>query len=131
MTRSRGQRYVLEADVGCVMCSGAIKDCTHLFFECPLVQPVWTAAALGGIDVTSAATFWRSIYQGPFQREAEWKTIFTTLWAIWLHRNKIIFRGRLPSIDAVQHDVRWIAHFWHLGGTPHAITDPYYLSFLQ
>ena len=61
MMRSLRQRYVPEADVGCVMCSGATEDCTHLFFECPLVQPVWTAAALGGIDATSAAAFWRSI----------------------------------------------------------------------
>ena len=131
MTQSWQQRYVPEADAGCVMCSGAIEDCTHLFFECPLVQPVWTAAALGGIDAMSAAAFWRLICQGPFRWEAEWKTIFATLWAIWLHRNEIIFRGRLPSTDAVQHDARWIAHSWHPGGTPHAVTDPYYWSFLQ
>ena len=110
MTRSRRQRYVPEADAGCVMCFDAIEDYTHQFFECPLGQPVWTAAALGGIDATSAAAFWRSICQGPFRREAEWKTIFATLWAIWLHRNEIIFRGRLPFTDAVQHDARWIPH---------------------
>ena len=82
MTRSLRQRFVPEADAGCVMCSDATEDCSHLFFECPLVQPVWTGAALRGIDATSAAAFWRSTCQGPFRREAEWQTIFATLWAI-------------------------------------------------
>ena len=131
MTRSQRQRYVQEVDAGCVMCSGAIEDCTHLFFECPLVQPVWTAAAMGGIDATLAAAFWCSICQWPFRRKAEWKTIFATLWAIWPHWNEIIFRVRPASTDTVQHDVRWIAHSWHPGGTPHAVTNPYYRSFLQ
>ena len=101
MTRSLRQRFVGEADDGCVMCFGATEDCSYLFFECPLVQPVWIAVALGEIDVTAGDAFWRSICQGPFRREAEWQTIFATLWAIWLHRNEIIFRGRLPFTDAV------------------------------
>ena len=58
MTQALRQRYVPEADVGCVMCSATTEDCTHLFFECPLVQPVWAAAALEGFDTTSADAFW-------------------------------------------------------------------------
>ena len=131
MTRALRQRYVPGADAGCVMCSATMEDCTHLFFECPLVQPVWAAAAVEGLDITSADAFWRSLSQGPFRREAEWRTIFATLWAIWLHRNEIIFRGRLPSTDTVQHEARWIAQSWHLGGANHAVTDPQYRSFLQ
>ena len=130
-TRALRQRYVPEADAGCVMCSATIEDCTHLFFECPLVQPLWAAAALEGLDTTSADALWGSLCQGPFRREAECRTIFATLWAIWLHRNEIIFRGRLPSTDAVQHEARWIAQSWHLGGTNHAVIDPQYRSFLQ
>ena len=131
MTRALRQRYVPEADASCVMCSSMFEDCTHLFFECPLVQPMWAAAALDGLDTTSADAFWRSLCQGPFRREVEWRTIFATLWAIWLHRNEIIFRGRLPSTDAVQYDARWIAQYWHLGVNNHAVTDPQYRSFLQ
>ena len=119
MMRSLWQRFVPEANDGCVMYYGATEDCSHLFFECPLVQSVWTAAALGEIDVTVGDTFWQSICQGPFRREAEWQTIFATLWAIWLHRNEIIFRGRPPSTDAVQHAARGIARSWHLGGMTH------------
>ena len=46
---------------------------------------------------------------GPFRCTAEWHTIFANLWAIWLHRNEVVFRGRSPSVDAIQHDARGIA----------------------
>ena len=124
MTQSIGNQKICKFRcpqilVMTIMCSGTTEDCSHLFFECPLVQPVWTAAALGGIDVTAGDTFWQSICQGLFRREVEWQTIFATLWAIWLHWNEIIFRGRPPSTDAVQHAARGIARSWHLGGTTH------------
>ena len=64
MTRSLRQRFIPEADDGCVMCSSATEDCSHLFFECPLVQTVWNEAALEGIDVTAADAFWQSICHG-------------------------------------------------------------------
>ena len=54
---------------------------------------------------------------GPFRRAAEWNTIFANLWAIWLHRNEVVFRGRSPSVDAIQHDARGIAYSWNRGGS--------------
>ena len=66
MTCALRQRYVPGADAGCVMCSATMEDCTHLFFECPLVQTVWAATAVEGLDTTSADAFWRSLSQGPF-----------------------------------------------------------------
>ena len=116
MTRAARQWIFPDAAADCVMCSGATEDCSHLFFECPTVQGVWTTTCPGGPDCTSADAFWQSMCQGPFRRATEWQTIFAILWAIWLHRNDIIFRGRSPSPDAIQHDAQGIAHSWHLGG---------------
>ena len=118
------QRFVPDVDAGCVMCSDTTEDCSHLFFECPMVQPEWIAASLGGIDVKAGDAFWHSICQGPFRREAEWQNILATLWAIWLHRNEIIFKGRLPSTDVVQHSARGMARSWHLGGMTHSGLAP-------
>ena len=36
MTRSRLQRTVPDAPAECPLCAGAMEDCPHLFFVCPL-----------------------------------------------------------------------------------------------
>ena len=47
---------------------------------------------------SSDEAFWSSLRDDSFRREMDW-----TLWAIWLHRNEVIFRGVAPSGDAIQH----------------------------
>ena len=66
--------------------------------------------------MSSEEAFWRSLGDGPFRRKAEWQTIFAILWSLLTHKNKVIARGRLPSVDAIQHDAREFASFWHRGG---------------
>ena len=34
-------------------------------------------------------------------REAEWQTIFATLWSLWTHRKEVIFKGRTLFVDAI------------------------------
>ena len=115
MIRALRQQMVPNSPVECPLCAGAVEDCSHLFFACPLAQAVWQAASVGRLRVSLEEAFWRSLSDGPFCRETEWQTIFATLWSLWAHRNKVIFRGRTPSIDAIQHDARGFASFWHKG----------------
>ena len=112
MTRALRQWMVPNSPVECPLCAGAVEDCSHLFFACPLAQVVWQATNVGRLVVSSEEAFWRSLGDGPFRREAEWQTIFATLWSLWTHKNKVIFRGRTPSVDAIQHDAREFASFW-------------------
>ena len=114
MTRSLRQRFVLDAATDYALCSGAVEDCSHLFFECPSSQTVWRTAKIADVDFSSGEAFWRSLVQGTGRREAQWQTIFATLWAIWLHRNEVIFRGRPASSDAIQHEAGVLSRAWHL-----------------
>ena len=98
------------------LCARAVEDCTHLFFACPLAQEVWQAAGVGRLVGTSEEAFWQSLSGGSFRREAEWQTIFATLWSIWTHRNEVIFRGCTPSADAIQHNAKGFASFLNRGG---------------
>ena len=68
------------------------------------------------IDTSSLGAFWRSIGNRPYRRKTEWQGIFAILWSIWSHRNEVIFRGRSPSVDAIQHDVRGLTILWNQGG---------------
>ena len=69
-----------------------------------------------GLVTSTADSFWQSISGGPFRRASEWQSIFATLWAIWLHQNEVVFRGRPPSADAIQHDLRGLTYFRNRGG---------------
>ena len=38
--------------------------------------------------------------------------ILAVLWAIWLHWNEVMFRGKPASIDSVLHEVEGLMGFW-------------------
>ena len=42
-------------------------------------------------------------------------SLFATLWAIWINRNEVIFRGQTPVVDAILHDARGLAISWKQG----------------
>ena len=100
-----------DSPVECPLCARAVEDCQHLFFACSLAQEVWRAADVGRLVTTSEEAFWQSLCGGAFRREAEWQSIFATLWSIWTHRNEVIFRGCPPSADAIQHNARGLRLF--------------------
>ena len=79
------------------------EDCSHLFFQCSLAQEAWRGTVVARLSVTSEKAFWSSLSRGFFRQEADWRRIFATLWAIWIHKNEIIFRGISPSGDAIMH----------------------------
>ena len=116
ITRSLRQRFCPDAPTECPLCAGAAEDCSHLFFECQFAQMAWRVTHMSGLDKSAAASFWRSISVGPFRCASEWQSIFATLWSIWLHRNEVVFKGRPPSAEAIQHDLRGLMYFWNRGG---------------
>ena len=124
MTRSLRQRIVPDSPVECAVCARAVEDYLHLFFALPLAQEVWLAAGVGWLVVTSEEALWRSFSGGSFCREAEWQTIFATLWSIRTHRNEVIFRSCTPSADAIQHNAMGFESFWHRGGLGPSTTVP-------
>ena len=116
MTRSYRQRMAPASETECILCRGAVEDCEHLFVTCPFAASVWQLARVAQIDTLSLEAFWRSIGDGPYRRTAEWQGIFAILWFIWSYRNEVIFRGRFPSVDAIQHDAQGLAILWNRGG---------------
>ena len=116
MTGSLQQRFYPDAPVECPLCAGAAEDCSHLFFEGRFAQMAWRATTTCCLVTSSADSFWQSISRGPFRHASEWQSIFAMLWSIWLHRNDVVFKGRPPSVNAIQHDARRLTLFWQQGG---------------
>ena len=116
MTRSYWKLMAPASETECALCTGAVEDCERLFVTCPFASSVWQLARVAQIDISSLKAFWRSIGDGPYRRKAEWQGIFAILWSIWSHRNEVIFRGRSPSVDAIQHNARGLTILWNRGG---------------
>ena len=103
VTRVMRRRMIPGAIVSFLLCAGEDEDCSHLFFACPMVQEAWRAAGVARLVVSSDKAFWNSLIDSALRREMDWRQVFVTLWAIWLHRNEVIFSGVVPSGDAIQH----------------------------
>ena len=103
MTRVIRRHIVPGAVVSCSLCAGEDKDCSHLFFTCPIVQEAWRTGGVAHLVASSDEVFWSSLIDGSFRRETDWRQAFAMLWAIWLHRNEVIFRGVTHSSDAIIH----------------------------
>ena len=116
MTRAMRQRMFSDSPVSCPLCGEGTEDCSHLFFRCSLAQETWWAAAVARLSVTSEEAFWSSLSGGFFRREADWRRIFAILWAIWIHKNEVVFRGISPSGDAILHTAEGFYFSWHRGG---------------
>ena len=116
LTRSRRWLLIPDALAECALCARAVEDCEHLFITCPFASSVWRGASVDRLELSSWEDFWRSIGDGPNRLIAEWQRIFAILWSIWCHRNEVIFRGRTPSVDAIQHDARGLDISWSRRG---------------
>ena len=106
MTRAMRHRLFPVAVVNCPLCDGEVEDCSHLFFTCPMVQEAWWTAGVAHLVASSDEEFWSSLIDSSFRRETVWRRVFATPWAIWVHRNDVIFRGVAPLGDAIQHAAR-------------------------
>ena len=116
LTRAMRHRFVPGAITNCPLCDGEIEDCSHLFFTCPMVQEAWRTSGAARPTVSSDEEFWSSFIDSSFRRETAWRRVFATLWAIWTHRNEVIFRGVTPSGDAIQHTTEGFFYSWTRGG---------------
>ena len=116
LTRSLLQRMIPDAPAGCALCAGAAEDCEHLFVTCSFASSVWRRARVARLELSSWEAFWSSIGDRPYRRTSEWQLIFAILWSIWSHQNEVIFRGRTPSVDAIQHDARGLDISWSRRG---------------
>ena len=112
MTRAFCLRIYPDSPVSCPLCNRGVEDCDHLFFQCSLAQEAWQSVTVTRLDVISAETFWTSLSGNFFRREADWRCIFAVLWAIWTHKNEVIFRGATPSGVAIIYASRGFFNSW-------------------
>ena len=102
----------LNASAECVLCREGKDDYKHLFFLCPFAYTIWASQDIITVEAIYETNFWDSIQQGSHQMEEDGGQILAVIWAIWLHQNEVMFKGRLASIDSVVHEVEGLGASW-------------------
>ena len=96
-----------------MLCGEHEEDCEHLFFKCPIAIRIWASQGLS--EIKSSFVFWATIPRRRRGHDAERGRRFVVIWAIWLHRNEVVFEGKAVSSEGIIHEVErfvgvWFAH---------------------
>lgn len=86
----------------CVFCvSVAEETCQHLFLQCPFARHCWHSIQ---VETPIATSFPEAAVQIKDQLRSRFfmATLILMAWSIWTVRNKLIFKGIQPSIEAVK-----------------------------
>ena len=94
----------------CMLCRPQEEDCEHLFFKCPIATRIWASQGLSAI--TSGSIFWATLPRRRRGHEADRGKRFAVLWAIWLHRNEVMFEGKAVSSEGVIQEVERLVGLW-------------------
>ena len=87
----------------CMLCGEQEEDCEHLFFKCPIATRVWASQGLS--EIKSSSVFWATIPRRRRGHNADRGRRFAVVWAIWLHRNEVVFEGKAVSSEGIIHEV--------------------------
>ena len=64
------------------------------------------------VGIIYETNFWDSLRQGGYRMQGEEGRILVVTWAIWLHRNEVMFRRRLVSTDNVVQEIESLKASW-------------------
>ena len=99
-TNSNLLRRNIPVQVSCYLCKMHKENEIHLFQDCPISTRIWACSSLG-IRIFSPSTpfgdwirnFLKLFWKEDGVKSTRAKDSIATLWAIWLHRNNVVFRN--------------------------------------
>lgn len=95
----------ISSDSFCPLCNSDEESSTHLFLLCPFARACWhgSTLAIHSSDFNNISIQqWLTCLMVKYKRKEEnnmayLQAIFTTLWSMWNHRNKVIHQGINPN----------------------------------
>ena len=75
---------------------------------------IWANQGLSAITLSSV--FWATIPRRRRGYKADGGKRFAVVWALWLHRNEVVFEGKAVSSEGIIHEVESFVSFWFENG---------------
>ncbi|XP_074318329.1 uncharacterized protein LOC141655135 [Silene latifolia] len=111
-TRVRGESSF------CSFCNSCFESSLHVFRDCGVAQRVWEGLGLAGEEMDAGGGSVRDWIEAKWKefggRECGW--FMVGCWALWEHRNKVIFEAREVDPDSVVKRVRGVMEEIEGGG---------------
>ena len=111
-TRVFWKKMYPDASDEFILCREGAEDCKHLFFHSPFACTIWDTQGAEPVEAIHEISFWALLQRGGYRRKKEGGQILSILWAIWLHWNEVMLRGKPASTDSVLHGVEGLMGFW-------------------
>ncbi|KAL2895649.1 hypothetical protein RDABS01_000426 [Bienertia sinuspersici] len=122
-TKENLMRRKIAQNSSCVIC-GETETTSHLFLYYEVSKRIWSCSSLG-INISNSPQFELSTWFKNFftyltnkgnSSSPGWAILIATLWAIWIHRNNIIFRKEATNprgiiVTANAEQSRWYEGF--------------------
>ncbi|KAL2938021.1 hypothetical protein RDABS01_021470 [Bienertia sinuspersici] len=117
----------------CVFC-GNMETSSHLLIHCEFSKRIWKACNLGinieANEQIGVSSWFRNMFCYLFKNRTDqtqsWVSLVATIWAIWLHRNDVIFKQRVINPWNVlriarEEEIRWNKVFNHSNLPPNRV----------
>ena len=111
MTRVLWKKMYLDVSEEYVLCREGEENYKHLFFQCPFAHRIWASQGITSAGAIYETNMWHSLRQDGYRRKGGGRILAVT-WAIWLHRNEVMFRGKPVSTDNVVHEIEGLKASW-------------------
>ncbi|KAL2944643.1 hypothetical protein RDABS01_032990 [Bienertia sinuspersici] len=98
-TRDNLVKRKIKTNPTCVFC-GNKESLDHLFLDCEITKRIWSSSPLGlkisACPSPSTPSWFKNMFiylhKISDNHKQLWPILVATMWAIWIHKNNIIFR---------------------------------------
>ena len=119
-TRSNLDSRGIDLDsTRCPLCDNDIETEDHVFVYCPIARDTWKAVfswwkiidfSPANLEEVLSMADQVSILQN--QRKFFDAVVYTTLWALWNYRNKVLFNLKRPQKELIFNDIQSMSFNW-------------------
>ena len=107
----------VEVSKACPVCHGGAESVFHILTSCPFAKECWSLSRVGVYAGQSPIFFeWLEAMLNKGNKEAR-SEIAMLCWAVWAHRNGVVWNSKLSTAHQVLSQARLMFHQWSVIST--------------
>ncbi|KAL2927509.1 Hydroxycarboxylic acid receptor 3 [Bienertia sinuspersici] len=121
-TKEKLSKRKITQNSSCAIC-GKVESASHLFLYCEVSKRIWSGSSLG-LNIPESprleiSTWFKNFFNYLTEEGSNpnpgWALLIANLWAIWTHRNNVIFRKAAVNPYGVMEVAKVEMERWYYG----------------